>query len=174
MFQWYALNSLSGHEKKAKSNLEQRIHSLNAGQWFRRVVIPTESTVETKKGQKVQVDKFVLPGYILVNMELNDESWTVVKNTPGVISFVGSGDKPMPLAKAEVNRLLGVSAEAAKRRPEVAFSLGDQVKVVAGPLADFGGEVVDVNPEQAKLKVMVNIFERQVPVELAFDQVRSL
>jgi transcriptional antiterminator NusG len=175
MFRWYALNSLSGHEKKAKSNLEQRIHSLNAGQWFRRVVIPTESTVETKRGQKVQVDKHILPGYILVSMDLNDESWTVVKNTPGIISFVGSGGEAMPLAQVEVNRLLGVSAEATtKHRPEVAFALGDQVKVVAGPLADFSGEVVDVNPEQVKLKVMVNIFERQVPVELAFDQVRKI
>jgi transcriptional antiterminator NusG len=99
----------------------------------------------------------------------------VVKNTPGIISFVGSGGEAMPLAQVEVNRLLGVSAEATtKHRPEVAFALGDQVKVVAGPLADFSGEVVDVNPEQVKLKVMVNIFERQVPVELAFDQVRKI
>jgi transcriptional antiterminator NusG len=143
---------------------------------FRRVVVPTEQVIETKDGQKVQAEKRVLPGYVLVNMDLNDEAWTVVKNTPGVTGFVGAGAKPVPLSQPEVDRILktGASATGDRPRAQVEFSLGESVKVTSGPLSDFDGEIVDVNPDQQKLKVLVDIFERQVPVELGFDQVKKL
>ncbi|MFN2469334.1 MAG: transcription termination/antitermination protein NusG [Gaiellaceae bacterium] len=175
MFQWYVINTYSGHENKVKANLEHRIVSMNQAPRFRRVVVPTEQVIETKDGQKVQIEKRVLPGYVLVNMDLNDEAWGVVKNTPGVTGFVGAGSKPVPLSEGEVGRILHTGAGAGDRpRAQVQFSLGESVKVTSGPLSDFDGEIVDVNPDQQKLKVLVDIFERQVPVELAFDQVKKL
>jgi transcription termination/antitermination protein NusG len=176
MFQWYVINTYSGHENKVKANLEHRIISMNQQPRFRRVVVPTEQVIETKDGQKVQTEKRVLPGYVLVNMDLNDDAWTVVKNTPGVTGFVGAGSKPVPLSQAEVDRILhtGVGAGGAVPRAQVEFSLGESVKVTSGPLSDFDGEIVDVNPDQQKLKVLVDIFERQVPVELGFDQVKKI
>ena len=137
MFRWYVVNTYSGHENKVKANLEHRVESMGQRQRFRRVVVPTEQVIETKDGQKVQTEKRVLPGYVLVNMDLNDDAWIVVKGTPGVTGFVGAGAKPVPLS-------------------------------------DFDGEIVDVNPDQQKLKVLVDIFERQVPVELGFDQVKKI
>jgi transcriptional antiterminator NusG len=177
MFRWYVINTYSGHENKVKANLEHRIDSMGQRERFRRVVVPTEQVIETKDGQKVQTEKRVLPGYVLVNMDLNDEAWTVVKNTPGVTGFVGAANKPVPLAQAEVDRILhtGAGADgAARQRAQVEFSLGETVKVTSGPLSDFDGEIVDVNADQQKLKVLVDIFERQVPVELAFDQVKKI
>ena len=175
MFRWYVINTYSGHENKVKTNLEHRIVSMNQQQRFRRVVVPTEQVIETKDGQKVQIEKRVLPGYVLVNMDMTDEAWTVVKNTPGVTGFVGAGQKPVPLSQPEVDRILhtgGPSGE--KQRNLVQFSLGESVKVTSGPLSDFDGEIVEVNGDQQKLKVLVDIFERQVPVELAFDQVKKI
>jgi transcriptional antiterminator NusG len=176
MFQWYVINTYSGHENKVKANLEHRIVSMNQAPRFRRVVVPTEQVIETKDGQKVQTEKRVLPGYVLVNMDLNDDAWTVVKNTPGVTGFVGAGAKPVPLAQGEVDRILhtGAAATGAALRSQVEFTLGESVKVTSGPLSDFDGEIVDVNADQQKLKVLVDIFERQVPVELGFDQVKKL
>jgi transcriptional antiterminator NusG len=175
VFRWYVINTYSGHENKVKANLEHRIVSMNQMPRFRRVVVPTEQVIETKDGQKVQTEKRVLPGYVLVNMDLNDEAWSVVKNTPGVTGFVGAGSKPVPLAQAEVDRILHTGATTGVApRSQVQFSLGESVKVTSGPLSDFDGEIVDVNPDQQKLKVLVDIFERQVPVELAFDQVKKL
>jgi transcription termination/antitermination protein NusG len=175
MFEWYVINTYSGHENKVKANLEHRIVSMNQAPRFRRVVVPTEQVVETKDGQKIQTEKRVLPGYVLVNMQLTDESWSVVKGTPGVTGFVGSGSKPMPLSKPEVDRILHTATAGGDRPRAVAqFELGESVKVTSGPLSDFDGEIVDVNPDQQKLKVLVNIFERQVPVELSFDQVKKI
>jgi transcription termination/antitermination protein NusG len=175
MFRWYVINTYSGHENKVKANLEHRILSMNQAPRFRRVVVPTEQVIETKDGQKVQAEKRVLPGYVLVNMDLNDEAWAVVKNTPGVTGFVGAGSKPVPLAQGEVDQILHTGAATAERpRAQVEFQLGESVKVTSGPLSDFDGEIVDVNPDQQKLKVLVDIFERQVPVELGFDQVKKL
>ncbi|HSG14193.1 MAG TPA: transcription termination/antitermination protein NusG [Gaiellaceae bacterium] len=176
MFQWYVINTYSGHENKVKTNLEHRIVSMNQQGAFRRVVVPTEQVIETKEGQKVQIEKRVLPGYVLVNMNLSDEAWTVVKGTPGVTGFVGAGSKPVPLSQGEVDRILhqGAPAGVAAQKAQVEFSLGESVKVTSGPLSDFDGEIVDVNPDQQKLKVLVDIFERQVPVELGFDQVKKI
>ena len=176
MFRWYAINTYSGHENKVKTNLEHRIDSMGQQPRFRRVVVPTEQVVETRDGQKVQTEKRILPGYVLVNMNLNDEAWTVVKNTPGVTGFVGAGSKPVPLSQPEVDRILrtGQTAGGERARTTIEYSLGESVKVTSGPLSDFDGEIVDVNPDQQKLKVLVDIFERQVPVELGFDQVKKL
>ena len=174
MFNWYVINTYSGHENKVKANLEHRIVSMGQQGRFRRVVVPTEQVVETKDGQKVQTEKRVLPGYVLVNMDLTDESWAVVKNTPGVTGFAGPGGKPVPLSKTEVDRILHTQTTAERPRALAQFELGESVKVTSGPLSDFDGEIVDVNQDQQKLKVLVNIFERQVPVELSFDQVKKI
>jgi transcriptional antiterminator NusG len=174
MFQWYVINTYSGHENKVKANLEHRIVSMSQQSRFRRVVVPTEQVVETKDGQKVQTEKRVLPGYVLVNMDMTDEAWTVVKGTPGVTGFVGAGAKPVPLSKTEVDRILHTQTTLERPRALAEFELGESVKVTSGPLSDFDGEIVDVNQDQQKLKVLVNIFERQVPVELSFDQVKKI
>ena len=175
MFRWYVINTYSGHENKVKTNLEHRIISMNQQPRFRRVVVPTEQVIETKDGQKVQAEKRVLPGYVLVNMDLDDDAWSVVKNTPGVTGFVGAAGKPIPLSQPEVDRILHTGAAIAERaRAQVEFSLGESVKVTSGPLSDFDGEIVDVQADAQKLKVLVDIFERQVPVELAFDQVKKI
>ena len=176
MFRWYVVNTYSGHENKVKANLEHRIESMGQRMRFRRVVVPTEQVIDTKDGQKVQVEKRVLPGYVLVNMDLNDDAWTVVKNTPGVTGFVGAGSKPVPLSQPEVDRILktGASAGGERARTTIEYALGESVKITSGPLADFDGEITDVNADQQKLQVMVNIFERQVPVEVGFDNVKKL
>ena len=175
MFQWYVINTYSGHENKVKQNLEHRIQSMNQIPRFRRVVVPTEQVIETKDGQKVQTEKRVLPGYVLVNMDMTDEAWTVVKNTPGVTGFVGAGNKPLPLSKPEVDRILHTGAGVgAVPRAQVQFSLGESVKITSGPLSDFDGEITEVNADQQKLMVLVNIFERQVPVEVSFDNVKKI
>ena len=117
MFKWYAINTYSGHENKVKTNLEHRIDSMNQHTRFRRVVVPTEQVIETKDGQKVQTEKRILPGYVLVNMDLNDDAWTVVKNTPGVTGFVGAGTKPVPLSQGEVDRILRTGVLPAPTNP---------------------------------------------------------
>src|SRR6476469_4751481 len=148
MFRWYVVNTYSGHENKVKANLEHRIESMGQRPRFRRVVVPTEQVIETKDGQKVQAEKRVLPGYVLVNMDLNDDAWTVVKNTPGVTGFVGAGSKPVPLSKPEVDRILHTGSAAARPRNEVEFSLGDAVKITSGPLAYNDGETTEINADQ--------------------------
>src|SRR3712207_1104730 len=155
MFRWYVINTYSGHENKVKTNLEHRIDSMKQQQRFRRVVVPTEQRIETKDGQRVQIDQRVLPGYVLVNMDMTDEAWTVVKNTPGVTGFVGSGSKPVPLSQPEVDRILHTGATAEKPRSVAEFELGESVKITSGHLSDFDGEVVDVNADQQDRKSVV-------------------
>ena len=176
MFRWYVVNTYSGHENKVKANLEHRIESMGQRPRFRRVVVPTEQVIETKEGQKVQTEKRVLPGYVLVNMDMTDEAWTVVKNTPGVTGFVGSQNKPVPLSQPEVDRMLHTAVAQAeqKTKAKAEFSMGDSVKITSGYLADFDGEIAEINEDQGKLKVLVSIFERQVPVELEFDKVKKI
>jgi transcriptional antiterminator NusG len=175
VFRWYVINTYSGHENKVKANLEHRIVSMGMAPKFRRVVVPTDQVIETRDGQKVQTEKRVLPGYVLVNMNLDDDAWSLVKNTPGVTGFVGAGSDPLPLSQVEVDRILHTGAGAGERpRTQIEYGLGESVKVTSGPLSDFDGEIIDVNPDQQKLKVLVDIFERQVPVELSFDQVKKI
>ena len=173
MFQWYVVNTYSGHENKVKQNLEHRIQSMGQQPRFRRVVVPTEQVIETKDGQKVQTEKRVLPGYVLVNMDLNEDSWQVVKGTPGVTGFVGASNEPIPLTQAEVDRLL--HREVAQKVPSRAqFTIGESVKVISGPLSDFSGEISEINEDASKLKVLVSIFGRETPVEVGYDQVKKI
>jgi transcriptional antiterminator NusG len=173
MFRWYAVNTYSGHEKKVKQNLEHRVVSLGQQRAVRQIVIPTEQVSEMKDGQKVQTEKRTMPGYVLVNMELNDDSWSLVKNTPGVTGFVGPQNKPVPLSQPEIDRLL--NRETAERpRTRAQFSIGESVKVVSGPLSDFSGEISEINEDASKLKVLVSIFGRETPVEVGFDQVKKI
>jgi transcription termination/antitermination factor NusG len=173
MFRWYVVNTYSGHENKVKANLEHRVQSLGQKRFVRQVVVPTETVSEMKDNQKVSVEKRTMPGYVLVNMELNDDSWGLVKNTPGVTGFVGASNEPVPLTQTEVDRLLHREV-AQKVATKAQFSIGEQVKVVSGPLSDFSGEISEINQDAAKLKVMVSIFGRETPVELAFDQVKKV
>ncbi len=172
MFQWYVVNTYSGHENKVKANLEHRVHSMSQEEAILKVVVPTEQVVETKEGQKVSTEKRVFPGYVLVQMELTDDSWSLVKNTPGVTGFVGAQNKPVALSRAEVDRILHTaSVERPKQKAE--FSVGEIVRVTSGPLSDFSGEVTEVNADQNRLKVMVSIFGRETPVDLGFEQVKK-
>ena len=175
MFRWYVINTYSGHENKVKHNLEHRVQTMSQNRNVRQVVVPTEQVSEMKDGQKVQTEKRTMPGYVLVNMEMTDDAWNLVKNTPGVTGFVGAGATPVPLSQPEVDRILHTGAGAAAvQRSQVEFQLGESVKITSGPLADFDGEITDVNADGQKLQVMVNIFERQVPVEVGFDNVKKL
>jgi transcription termination/antitermination protein NusG len=178
--QWFVIHSYAGYENKVKSNLESRIASMNMEERIFEVVIPMEDVIEFKNGKKQVVSKKVFPGYLLVRMDLDDDSWYVVRNTPGVTGFVGpSGAKPTPLAKKEVEDILGVAkpegAVAEKKvRPRVEFEEGEQVRVVTGPFADFNGAISEIDIDRSKLKVLVNIFGRETPVELEFGQVAKL
>jgi len=174
MFRWYVINTYSGHENKVKQNLEHRVVSLNQKRAVRQVVVPTETVQETNKdNQKVSVEKRTMPGYVLVNMDLNEDSWGLVKGTPGVTGFVGASNEPIPLTQMEVDRLL--KREVAVRAPTRAqFTIGEQVKVVSGPLSDFSGEISEINEDASKLKVLVSIFGRETPVEVGYDQVKKV
>jgi transcriptional antiterminator NusG len=173
MFRWYAVNTYSGHEKKVKQNLEHRVQSLGQQVSVRQVVIPTEQVQEMKDGKKVEKEQRTMPGYLLINMNLTDDSWGLVKNTPGVTGFVGPSQKPVPLSQPEVDRLL--NRETAERpRARAQFTVGESVKVVSGPLSDFSGEISEINDDAAKLKVLVSIFGRETPVEVGFDQVKKI
>jgi transcriptional antiterminator NusG len=173
MFRWYAVNTYSGHENKVKQNLEHRRVTLGQQNSVRQIVIPTEQVQELKDGQKIQKEQRTMPGYLLVNMNLTDDSWALVKNTPGVTGFVGAQNQPVPLSQQEVDRLL--RREAAERpRTRAQFQIGESVKVVSGPLSDFSGEISEINEDAAKLKVLVSIFGRETPVEVGFDQVKKI
>ena len=173
MFRWYVINTYSGHENKVKANLEHRIETMGQRQRVRQVVVPTEQVSELRDGQKVQVEKRTMPGYVLVNMEMTDDAWTLVKNTPGVTGFVGSRNKPLPLSPPEVDRLL--HRETAERpRARAQFQVGETVKVISGPLSDFSGEIAEINEDAAKLKVLVSIFGRETPVEVGYEQVKKI
>jgi transcriptional antiterminator NusG len=173
MYRWYVVNTYSGHENKVKQNLEHRAQSLNQRRAVRQVVVPTETVTEMKDNQKTSVEKRTMPGYVLVNMELNDDSWQLVKGTPGVTGFVGASNEPVPLTQPEVDRLLHREV-ATKVATKAQFSIGESVKVISGPLSDFSGEISEINEDAAKLKVLVSIFGRETPVEAGFDQVKKI
>jgi transcription termination/antitermination protein NusG len=149
LYRWYVINTYSGHENKVKHNLEHRVQTMSQNRNVRQVVVPTEQVSEMKDGQKVQSEKRTMPGYVLVNMEMTDDAWGLVKNTPGVTGFVGS-------------------------RTQAQFSIGESVKVISGPLSDFSGEIAEINEDAAKLKVLVSIFGRETPVEVGYDQVKKI
>jgi len=175
---WYVIHSYAGYENKVKSNLESRIASMNMEDRIFEVVIPMEDVIEFKAGKKVLVPKKVFPGYLLVRCDLDDDSWRVVRNTPGVTGFVGLGAKPTPLSRSEVENILQVKVEGLepqkKSRPRLEYEVGESVRVREGPFADFTGQIAEINEDQLKLKVLVNIFGRETPVELEFSQVAKL
>ena len=175
---WYVVHTQSGYEKKAKQDLEARVRSLEAEDLIYEAQIPTEDVVEFKGGKKVVVPKKVFPGYLLVRCRLTDKAFQVIKETPSITGFVGHGPKPTPLGRRDVETFLEsktTGEEAVKRgRPRLQFEAGETVRVREGPFAELSGEIIDINAEQLKVKVLVNIFGRETPVELEFSQVAKL
>ena len=176
---WFVVHTQSGYEKKVKQNLEARISSMNMEDSIHEVVIPMEDVVEFKNGKKQVVQKKVFPGYLLVRCEMQDESWYVIRNTPGVTGFIGQGAKPSPLPRRDVETFLQIKEEGEEStpkrgKPRLEYEQGETVRVKEGPFADFSGEIVEINEDQLKLKVLVNIFGRETPVELEFSQVAKL
>jgi transcriptional antiterminator NusG len=170
---WYVVHTYSGYEERVKKNLEQRIKYMDSEGEISQVVIPTEVEIEVKDGQRRNVDKKILPGYILVQMKLSDQSWNIVRNTPGVTGFVGSGSKPTPLEEGEVSQILK-QMEAEAPRVRVGFRKGQSVRVTNGPFIDFVGVVDEISLDKGKVKVLLSLFGRETPVELDFLQVEKL
>ena len=173
---WYVVHTYSGYENKVKANLESRIHTMQMEGKIFGVHIPMEDVMEIKSGKKQVVKKKQFPGYLLVRMIYDNDSWYVVRNTPGVTGFVsaGTGSKPTPLSRHEVEKILAVKKEEVRPQVRLGFEEGDVVRITSGPFADFNGTINEINPDQAKLKVLVNIFDRETPVELGFDQVSKV
>ena len=191
---WYVIHSYAGYENKVKANLETRVQNLDVGDYIFQVEVPTEEVTEIKNGQRKQVNRKVLPGYILVRMDLTDDSWSTVRNTPGVTGFVGATSRPTSLSLDDVVKFLlpqgaaakktgkgattgaGGSSEATLERPEILvdFEVGESVTVMDGPFATLPASISEVNAEQQKLKVLVSIFGRETPVELTFTQVAKI
>ena len=177
---WYVVHSYAGYENRVKTNLESRIQSLNMEDYIFQIEVPVHQVTEIKGGKRQQVQEKVLPGYILVRMDLTDESWAVVRNTPGVTGFVGLSSRPSPLQLAEVAGLLAPEPEPGTKQAEAArpstveFEVGESVTVMDGPFATLPATVNEVNPDTQKLKVLVSIFGRETPVELSFDQVTKI
>lgn len=171
--QWYVIHTYSGYENKVKTNLEHRVASMDAKDKIFQVVIPTEEEIEVKDGQRRTVQRKVYPGYVLVEMKLDDYSWNVVRYTPGVTGFVQSGDKPSPLTDAEVKQILK-QMKAETPRVKVGFTKGQAVRVIDGPFTDFMGTVEEINPEKGQVRVLVSFFGRETPVVLDFLQVEKL
>src|ERR1700758_2896453 len=171
---WYAIHTYSGYENKVKSHLEARIASMDMRNKIFRVIVPMEEEVEIKQGQRRTVQRKVFPGYVLVEMIMSDESWYVVRNTPGVTSFVGSGNKPVPLQEHEVRGIQKQVHAEAPTKVSVEYQVGENVRVIDGPFTDFHGKVTEMNVEKGKLKVLVNMFGRETPVELDLLQVERL
>ncbi|MCI1859257.1 MAG: transcription termination/antitermination protein NusG [Sporolactobacillus sp.] len=173
---WYVIHTYSGYENKVKTNLEKRVESMGMADKIFRILVPMEEETEMKNGQKKTVMKKVFPGYVLTEMIMTDDSWYVVRNTPGVTGFVGStgaGSKPIPLLPEEVDAILKQMG-LKEKTIDIDFSVNEQVKVKEGPFADFVGSVESIDREKGKLKVHVNMFGRETPVELDFDQVAKL
>ena len=170
---WFAIHTYSGYEERVKKNLEQRVKFMDSGDEVFEVVIPTEEEVEIRGGQRRTVAKKILPGYILVQMKMSDQSWNIVRNTPGVTGFVGSGGKPVPLMEEEVEQIMKqMRAEVPKVK--VGFRQGQSVRVTDGPFTDFVGIVDEIGADKGKVKVLLSLFGRETPVELDFLQVEKL
>jgi len=177
---WFVLHTQSGYENKVKQNLEARTRSMNMEDRIFEVVIPMEDVTEFRNGKKVVLAKKMFPGYLLIRCRLDDDSWYVVRNTPGVTGFVGAGNRPSHLSRKEVDTFLAVKEEGTEQEPgkgpktKSPYEINETVRVKEGPFADFSGEIVEINVEQLKLKVLVDIFGRETPVELEFSQVAKI
>jgi len=174
---WYVVHSYAGYEKKVKGNLANRIISLNMEDYIFQIEVPEEEVMEIKNGQRKMVKRNIYPGYVLVRMDLTDESWSVVRNTPGVTGFVGNAHNPSPLSMDEVEKILAPRPVKKSDKPEIRvidFEVGESVTVMDGPFATLPASISEIMPEQAKLKVLVSIFGRETPVELSFAQVQKL
>jgi len=167
--EWYVVHSYSGKENKVKKNLEHRAESMNMTDRILQIVVPTETEIEIKEGIRREVERQVFPGYILIEMIMDEDSWYVVRNTPGVTSFVGMGNKPSPLSQAEVNHIMS-RIESDEPRVKVSFDVGERVRIIEGPFAEFTGVVDTLEPEKGKARVMVSFFNRETPVEVDFLQ----
>ncbi len=173
--QWYIIHTYSGFEDRVKKTLAARIEALGMAELFGEIRVPTETVVEMKNGKRREVRRKFFPGYVLVEMEMTDDAWHLVRNTPKVTGFVGGGKKPVPLSEEEVNQILHQSiATEEKPRPTEIFEKGERIKITEGPFAGFTGVVEDVNLDRSTVKVMVTIFGRETPVEMEFRQVQKL
>jgi transcriptional antiterminator NusG len=169
---WYVIHTYSGYENKARANLEERVKNLGKSAFFSEILVPTETVVELVKGKKKTSQRKIFPGYMLVNMELNDETWHIVRETPKVTGFAGEGTKPIPIPDDEVKEVIVQMKEGGvKAKPKVSLAVGDHVRVIDGPFVNFVGTVEEVKPDKRKVKVLVSIFGRSTPVELDFIQV---
>ena len=170
---WFVIHTYSGYEERVKKNLEQRIKFMDSENEISEVIIPTEEEIEVRGGQRHTVNKKILPGYVMIQMRMSDQSWNIVRNTPGVTGFVGSGSKPVPLQEEEVSQILKqMAAEAPKVK--VGFHKGQSVRVTNGPFIDFVGVVDDISLEKGKVRVLLSLFGRETPVEIDFLQVEKL
>jgi len=173
--QWFIIHTYSGYERKVRDSLESRIAAFSMQDEVTQVLIPTETVVEMRGSKRVESTRMFFPGYVLVKMELTDEAYHLIKNTPKVTGFLGADNKPKPISEAEAARILHQVQEGIERpKPSVSFEVGEQVRVVTGPFADFNGVISEIDVDRSKLKVLVNIFGRETPVELEFGDVAKL
>ena len=172
---WYVIHVYSGFEKKVAESIREQARQKGMEDSFEEVLVPTEEVVEMRRGQRVNAERKFFPGYVLTKMDLTDETWHLVKNTPKVTGFLGAGNKPVPISQAEADRILHQVKEGVERpKPSVTFEIGEEVRVNDGPFQSFNGQVEDVDEERARLKVSVSIFGRSTPVELEYGQVEKL
>jgi len=172
---WYIVHTYSGHENKVKINLERRIESMNMGQKIFRIEVPEKTVTKIKDGKRQEKDERLFPGYVLVEMLMDDDSWYVVRHTPGVTKFVGSEKKPIPVRESEIKRILYRTAVATTtKKVEIDLKVGNTIRIISGPFSEFEGTVTEVSPEKEKLTATVSIFGRETPVELVFSQVQKI
>ena len=172
---WYIVHAYSNFEKKVAESIREQAHAQGLDEHFSEILVPTEDVVEIRRGRKVNTERKFFPGYVLVKMDLTDEAYHLIKNTPKVTGFLGSGSKPIPVSEKEVARIIGAIEEGVERpKPTITFEIGEQVRVTDGPFTSFTGLVEEVDEEKARLKVVVSIFGRATPVELEFGQVEKL
>lgn len=171
--EWFVIHTYSGYENKVKANLEKRVDSMNMGDKIFRVLVPVEDEIQVSGGKQKITKKKVYPGYVLVEMVMTDDSWYVVRNTPGVTGFVGTGSKPIPLQEGEVHKILQYMG-LEERKPRIDFSIGESVRVISGPFENFIGTINEIYPDKGKVRVMVSMFGRETPVELEYTQVTKV
>lgn len=171
---WYIVHTYSGYENKVKVNLEKRIEYMNMSEKIFRVEVPQKTITQVKAGKKTEKDEKVFPGYVLVEMIMDEDSWYVVRHTAGVTRFVGSAKKPIPARDSEIKKVLGRATTDAPQRIELDVKAGDKVRIISGPFAEFVGDITEVYPDKAKLRANVSIFGRETPVELEYKQIQKL